>query len=464
MAVLLLVALSLAGCATRRPTVVPEPTPGPVVPDVGAMIGRGCFHCLDEALAVARHHGLGQHAFEAAVLLALRARELGMPDEALFEQARALAPGAADSTLHLEIAAAMPRDPLSGARDDLLLQDRARESARSVAPRWREALIAGGASPAFRGYLDLSLVCSVAPPGGAGEAARLATALPDVPLLQYRIGICGAGQREQLAAVRAGDADFVDADYALGRYALGGETPNQEEALRLLRSAAAAFPTSTAMHVTIGNLLQSWEDWAGALAAYDAALGVLAGHPNALIGRTVSLSHLGRHEEAIATATALIDARVRFLGEAYYWRSWNHFNLERYHVARLDADRTRSLMVNAAVFVLSGMIEWRLMRLDSAEREFEQALVMDFGQCEAALMLGAVRAERTKVPEAISALQQARQCFDLSIAVRRRAIEAVNEGPGTPESKAREISRHQRAIAQAEMRRDEAAKAIARLT
>jgi hypothetical protein len=27
---------------------------------------------------------------------------------------------------------------------------------------------------------------------------------------------------------------------------------------------------------------------------------------------------------------------------------------------------------------------------------------MDFGQCEAALMLGAVRAERVKVPEAVS--------------------------------------------------------------
>jgi hypothetical protein len=50
------------------------------------MIARGCFRCLEQALAVACRHALAQQAFEAAALLALRARELGMPDEAFLER------------------------------------------------------------------------------------------------------------------------------------------------------------------------------------------------------------------------------------------------------------------------------------------------------------------------------------------------------------------------------------------
>jgi hypothetical protein len=59
--------------------------------------------------------------------------------------------------------------------------------------------------------------------------------------------------------------------------------------------------------------------------------------------------------------------------------------------ARADADRARSLIANASMFVLSGMIDWRLRRLETAEEEFQRALTMDFGQCEAAHYMGIVR-------------------------------------------------------------------------
>ncbi|MGH9203002.1 MAG: hypothetical protein ACRD2A_17390, partial [Vicinamibacterales bacterium] len=215
--------------------------------------------------------------------------------------------------------------------------------------------------------------------------------------------------------------------------------------------------------VTIGNLYQTWEEWAAALSAYDAALALVPTHPDALLGRTISLSNLRRHEAAIEAATRLIDGSGWFLGQAYYWRAWNHYNMQNYLVARADADRTRTLMVNAAVFVLSGSIEWRLRRLERAESEFQEAITMDFGQCEAASYLGVVRAERAKAPEAIAAFAQARQCFDLAIAVRRKAIEAVAGQPGTEAMKAREMARHQRAIAEAESRRADVVKAMQQL-
>jgi hypothetical protein len=117
-------------------------------------------------------------------------------------------------------------------------------------------------------------------------------------------------------------------------------------------------------------------------------------------------------------------------------------------------------MVNSTVFLLSGLIEWRVPRLPSAEKEFEQSMAMDFGQCLAALYLGGVRTEQAKYPEAIAALLQARQCFDLNIAVHRAAIEKINAGPGTPASKVRGVAREERVIADAERRKEQATKTL----
>jgi tetratricopeptide (TPR) repeat protein len=196
------------------------------------------------------------------------------------------------------------------------------------------------------------------------------------------------------------------------------------------------------------------------LAAYEAALALIPSHPDALLGRTISLSQLQQHPEAIAAATQLIDGGRWYLGQAFYWRAWNHFNAGDNAAARADADRTRSLMVNATVFLLSGLIEWRAPRLPTAEKEFEQAIAMDFGQCLAALYLGGVRTEQAQVPGAIAALQQARQCFDLTIAVHRAAIEKINAGAGSTSSKARGVAREERVIADAERRKEQATKTL----
>jgi tetratricopeptide (TPR) repeat protein len=234
--------------------------------------------------------------------------------------------------------------------------------------------------------------------------------------------------------------------------------------MRRFKSAAAAFPSSTSIPTAIGNLYQAWEDWPNALTAFDQALTLLPSHPDAQIGRVISLSQLERHQDAIAAATQLIDGGRWHLGQAFYWRAWNYFNLGNNQAARSDADRTRTLMVNPAVFLLSGLIEWRFLRRESAETEFQEALKMDFGQCEAAFYLGGVRYELRRVPEALAAMNQARQCYDLALAVRRKLFEDAMAKAVTPEAKARESARHERAIAAVQKRRSEVLEAIGRLT
>ena len=457
-------AATVPACATRRPVTAAVPAAPPSTRDIETLIEQGCFRCLEQAFALADQRNQPHLAFEAAALLALRASELGMPADPWMERARARAEGDAVWMQYLEMVAALPPDPLRGLRDDLLFQTQVRIRARSLLPSWNEVLRTGPLSAAFRRYLEVSLLCRLEGPPQPERVASLLPQLPDVPLLKYRIGICDREYKTQLAAAQGDVPDFVDADYALGRYALQSETPDPDMALRLFRSAAAAFPSSTSIPTAIGNLYQSWEEWANALAAYDTALALLPSHPDALIGRVISLSNLERHEDAIAAATRLIEGGQWHLGQAFYWRAWNYFNLGNNTSARSDADRTRTLMVNAAVFVLSGMIEWRFRHLEPAEKEFQEAIVMDFGQCEAAFYLGGVRSEQRRLPEAIAAMNQARQCYDLAIAVRRKLRDASLAAAGTPESKAREAARHERSIAAAEKRREQAVQAISTLT
>jgi tetratricopeptide (TPR) repeat protein len=465
-------ALALAtvvpACASRKPVAAVAPAGPPPTRDIEALIEQGCFGCLERALTLADQRGLSPSGFEAAALLVVRAAELGMPADRWMLRARTLAADDPVRLQYLEMIEAVPPDPLRGLREDLLVETQVRNRIQarlaSVAS-WYDVLQTGSHSSGFRRYLELMLVCAVdRRPERIERLEAITATLPDVPLLKYRLGLCDDRHQALLTAVQSQVPEFVDADYPLGRYALRDpEKPDQDAALRRFKSAAAAFPSSTSIPTTIGNLYQSWEDWPNALAAFDEALTLLPSHPDALLGRVISLSNLDRHEEAIAAATQLIDGGRWHLGQAFYWRAWNHFNTGNNQAARSDADRTRSLMVNPAVFLLSGLIEWRFLRREGAETEFQEALKMDFGQCEAAFYLGGVRFERAKLPEAIAAMNQARQCYDLTLAVRRKLLDQVMAGAGTPEYKAREAAKHQRSIASVEKRREEALAAIDRM-
>ena len=459
--VALALTMAAAGCASRA-RVPPAPSIAVLDEAVGELIRRGCYRCLEQAYGHAQARGVRQEAFEAAALLALRSKELGLPSNVWFERARAL--GAADPSRspYLEMVDVIPRDRLSENRDALFDIGR-RNRARASLERWREQLRVGAGSEAFRTYLDVSLICAFGTLKETTESFSGAVApVASTPLFQYALGACDATHRARLAALRTYEPDFADADYPLGRYALEDPlNPDIEEGLRRFESAARAFPASPAIAARIGNIHRLWEEWEPALVAYDAALRVAPSHPEATIGRAISLSHLGRSEEAIETATRLIDGGQWLLGEAHYWRGWNHLRLNNLHRARTDADRARTLMSNAAVLVLSGVIEWRLGRLQSAAKDFEGAVAADLGECEAAFNLGVVRGELRQLPEALAAFKQSGQCYDLSITLRREAIDKIRGGSGSDTLKARDSARHERVIADLTERRDEITRLVA---
>jgi tetratricopeptide (TPR) repeat protein len=450
--VLLLVATCAvtAACASVRAPI--QTTSASVAANVDTLIRRGCYRCLEEAFAASVGEGLPEHVFESAVLLAARSKELGLPHARWIEAARGALPSAPGWDTYITIVRSIPVDPFSGDRDALLVENASTRRQRPVLQQWRRDLMTGPGSGLFRAYLDLSLACGPLLFEEREAAAVAALRVhSDAPLIHYRVGICGDPAR--LQAILQADPEFADAAFELGRAALQRERADQEEALRRFSDARAAFPASPLIAAAVGTLRQEREEWAEAREAYEATLALVPTHRDALLGLAFSLSHLGRHAEAIAAATTLIELGSWFIADAHYWRAWNAFHLNDIAAARTDVDRARAASPTAATLVLSGIIAWREKRAAAAESDFEAAITADFGYCEAALYLGEVRADGRRWEESLAALQHAAQCFDLSIETSRKAIAQLGATDEDARVNARQIASHQRTMRDAEKRR-----------
>jgi len=402
--------------------------------------------------------------FESALLLTARAKELGVPYGPWLERARAAVPEGPDWPDYLAIVQSLRIDPLADDRDAILVETLKHRASPETVAAWRTDLAAGAGSPLLRAYLELSLICQYIVADRNVTIAATVQRFHDVPLIEYRAGACGPAQAPHLTAARDAVPEFADIDFLLGRYAVDiPRQPDQEEALRRFTAARAAFPESPAVLASLAELRRDREEWTEALEAYEATLTLVPTHRDALLGKVVTLSHLGRHDEAVAAATRILELGSWFTGEAYYWRAWNEYHLARIEEARIDTDRAKGLMHNASVLVLSGMIEWHERRFDESEAELQDALTLDAGQCEAAFLLGAVRAERRQWASGAAAFELAQRCYDLSVTLRRETIARITAGPGTEEGKARQIARQQRTMTEEAQHRDEAAQNAANL-
>jgi hypothetical protein len=97
-----------AGCAARVPGATAAPAQTTRARDVSALIERGCYRCLEHAYrevveADADQVRLAPQVFEAALLLAARSKELGLPYEPWLERARAVIPAGPDWSDYLAI-------------------------------------------------------------------------------------------------------------------------------------------------------------------------------------------------------------------------------------------------------------------------------------------------------------------------------------------------------------------------
>jgi tetratricopeptide (TPR) repeat protein len=445
--------------ASDRPT---EPPAAERLEAANGLVRAGCLDCLLDAYREYELLGgqpdIGETAKEAAIraaaLIALRERELGLTDSGYIARARELAATMAvwpASLMELiNVADALPFGPF-GTRPPGVQTDQ--RVMLQVSRDWLTA-----AEPPFGlaahnelfGYIWLALACdatnarSIRP----DEALAGIDAMRKFPLIVFKYATaCDRGNTADLHALLAEQPRFREVNYYLGLAALSGLVqpgppgrPDLDEAQALLRAAHTWRPDWPALMVVLGNVATAAEDFGRALDLYGRVLELVPNQPDALLGTARSLSYLNRYADAITAVDALIDTG-RHPGDARYWRAFNLVHLSRYDEAWVDIERAATLVVNADVPKLSGIVAINRGEFDLARRRLEEAKLRRSSDCEIGFYLQTTLSMQHAWAEAAETAKQAGVCFDDDEAQLRKEIVEVQASQMSEERQNRLVGR-----------------------
>jgi len=454
----------LAACAGRPPVAVAPagPTPQARVATADRLMRQGCLDCLLDAfkeydalrttpaVADAAQNG----ALEAATLIAIRERELGLLDAPFLARAHDLAHGsAALETAYapiFEIIESMPARWTVGqgaVSDDRGLA--AIQKAYKNRDAWLALLRARSDQDAVSAYLWLAFNCS-APTAGInpGDIPRWIAATGewgDSPLLKYRVATCGSYDRATLATLADNDPRFVEIDYFLAFTAT--RVGKLDEAAALLQKAYDWRPRWPAVTLQIAGVYLTAEEFDQSHDFYERTLALAPTFADALLGDVKALTYAGRHDDAIAQVDRLIALEHWYIGDARYWRALNEAQLARYDDAWTDVELAAKLIINADVPKLAGIIAYKRHQLDVARAKFEESRGRNAADCEVGFYLQIVQAELGQWPPVAEVAPASAICFDDQEAELKKQIADLRAQTMAPEKRARQIARRENTLA-----------------
>jgi tetratricopeptide (TPR) repeat protein len=407
-----------------------------------ARVLEGCYDCLLEARAIYERVGVAKarplviaRLFETQLLVTLREKELALDSAASLARAREFGkelPPEAEAERYLALVDLVPADNIGTPRREASAKWRAHAA---VVPTINDELAwlksASALREPARQYLSLAVDCAFLsrvrrPPVPTAAAADLwsgssrARDVPaeTVPLVAYRAGMCDAVSPPTLTRVREAVPAFVETAFFLGRLELA-DAPNTggRKVRDLLADVYRRFPQSPSVTYLSANFNQLIGNYRDALRYYDETLAIKSLHEDALLGRTMCLSHLKRTDEAIATASHMIDLRTDNWGEAYYWRAWNYHFREQLEPARADIERAKALEASEAISTLAGIIEHDQNDLAPAESDLVRAKTLNrLGRaCTAMWYLGLVKMKQEKWLDSGHSFDDAMACYAANV-------------------------------------------------
>ncbi|MEJ7601683.1 MAG: tetratricopeptide repeat protein [Kofleriaceae bacterium] len=365
--------------------------------------------------------------FETDLLIALREKEICLPESGALTEARQIAkklPRELEASRYVELVEAIPGCKLGTLRSEVQELPATHALGPTATADARAWLLRGKLRKPVRDYLRIALACidpiidenlSAATLGaGSSPSSTGATQLEASLLLRYRAAICKLDAIPELAAVRASEPRFVEASLFIARSEIGRlpfEGPRQAKVH--LDEVLARFPASTAVTYLAAWYHQLVGDYAEAVRLYDRTLKLRPDHDPALLGRVISLSNLGRTRDAIDAATRLIARGEPHHVTAYYWRARNLHVLGQLADARRDVSAAKELGGNEDLLLLAGTIEYEQGDLDVAQADLAIVINADAVRqaCEARWYLGLVDRQRKRWSSARHALKDAMTCY-----------------------------------------------------
>jgi tetratricopeptide (TPR) repeat protein len=450
---LLAASLGVTACAARRPAASAADAPAGRARSLAA---DGCYRCLEEGLALVQPSSAASAAarataFDLAVLLAARDRELGLLAADHLPAARALGGATPRDRLLLSVVEAMPwpQAALGPAGRDASLA--AWGTLAPLVPAWHEQLAALAPGDLAARYLVEGVDCTWTGlvPGstnadGTAAAPHAHGTAPDPPLVRARRALCDRPSLDEILALRQDLARWEELDLAAADAAMNGGALLTAE--RHYLAAWQAFPEMLPAAHGLARLHVMLEEYDASLPEYDAVLAAVPDQQDCLLGKARALSQLGRHADAIGPLDRLIALGTWLMGDAHYWRGWNRLHLGDVDGAASDAERALQLMVNARVHVLAGAVAARRTDWPRARAEFEAALPLDETDCDIPMSLGSVLGQQRDWTPAFTAYARAAQCLRGSGEALTRRLDEIGKAEMDEARRVRFVARTRSAI------------------
>jgi tetratricopeptide (TPR) repeat protein len=457
----------LSACAHAPAAARPSgPTPVERLAAADDLVREGCLDCL---IAAFREYDALRTittatdsptagAVRAAALIALRERELGMMDEGYLDRARAILSG--NSALQVTYGVVLDIIDTGTRRVRGVSEPGAMDRSRAlVANRtmWLAFLRPHADDDALFADTWIWFSCSQSTNRGDKNADALLAPLvrfQTAPVAQYQASVCTGTDHAAIESLETQEPRFREIDYWLAMSELGAISPSAviqlgesrvDLAQAHLTRAYAWHPAWPTLMTSLGGLYMTAEAFDSALDMYDQQLALLPNFGDGLLGRVRALSYLGRYEDAIAGATALLQAQA-FPGEAYYWRAWNQLRVPRLDEAWTDVQLAEHLWVNADVSKLAGIIAYQRRQLDVAKGRFETAQTLNSDDCETQFDLAAVNAELGAWSVAVDAYGGTDTCLERLRTQLAAQIATIEASDAAPDRKSAQVASRNRQL------------------
>ncbi len=248
-----------------------------------------------------------------------------------------------------------------------------------------------------------------------------------------------------LEALLVSEPEFYEADYHLGQMDLGIDRPldidrqsaDLFEAEKHFLKAQAGIPESSQITMYLGGICIVTQELDKAVEYFDRTLAIAPTYRDALLGKSIGLGYMGKHEEAIGNLNGLVTMGSYLMGESYYWLAWNYHELGDAENAQRNVEEAKTrLPTDSEVFSLAGTLALEKGQLDKAEKEFSVSLECNGKNLGAVIGLGRVfalkkewldsanfyfHATRAAAQEETALAEEARKIGISSLATERKA-------------------------------------------
>jgi tetratricopeptide (TPR) repeat protein len=391
------------------------------------------------------------------LLYMMRRKDLGIPADDNGTSADSLAteyaPAIANGPLLLEIVHALPWN-IVGVGERLVDDERARRGPLSPTLRefWRSQLASQWRQSETAAYTYLSLTCNVRSTEPS-ETAAVKNAFATSPLIQYRWATCQTAGDSTLRQLIADNSRFHEARYVLGQRAQAARRFGDAE--RDLVDAWRGIPHFTAAATVAAELELVGENYSSALELSDSVLATVPDHWRATLAKLRALSGQSRSQEAIALASRMIAAGQWYVGDAYYWRAWNEYQVEQWDPALVDVEAVAGYETTLRMYVLGALVRMKKEQWREAHQQLLLARRENGNACDVQFYLGHTESQLGTWIEAARSFADAVQCYvSLEGALQRQIAAAA--APAADEWTLRQVQIWRRELAAAVEQRQSA--------